>query len=160
MRFIFTDFHFEMGGTAVFEVEERRVHDLFADARQEVQDGERVTVMFFRRAEYELSDDEAANLREAVTASDFWDLEPAYMNEEIDDGSSQDFVAVVGGAQKLVHAYHQWPPPLRRIKAQVRAIQAAHRPERESAPEIGTSEAEQIRQAARELVPEPSAATP
>lgn len=147
LRFVWTHFHFEMGGTAVLEIRDRSVRDLFPDSRQARHEGERVTEMFFRLATYELSADEAAALRDAVTSREFLALEPRHVNSDIKDGATQTFTVSIGDHEQHVYCYQQWPPPIVRVKEQIRAIQDAHRSERESAPEAPVDVAAEMRKA-------------
>jgi hypothetical protein len=78
--------------------------------------------MFFRLATYELSADEAAALRDAVTSREFLALEPRHVNSDIEDGVAQTFTVSIGDHEQHVYCYRQWPPPIARVKEQIRAI--------------------------------------
>lgn len=144
-RFVWTDFHFEMGGTQVFDVSGRRVRDLFHDSRKTTIQGQPAIQMFFRLAEYDLTDAELASLERAVAAPSYWALQPRYEEPDIEDGSTQTFTVWLDTGKKDVVCYHQWPEPVRAMRDLVAAIQKGHEAERKAAAEVDPKVAEQIR---------------
>lgn len=144
-RFVWTDFHFEMGGTQVFDVTGRHVRDLFHASRQATHQGQPVIQMFFRLAEYDLTDAELAALRRAAMAPSYWSLEPRYTNKDIEDGSTQTFTVWAGKRKKDVVCYQEWPEPVGALREAVSSIQKSHVAERKVAVEVGHELGEQIR---------------
>jgi hypothetical protein len=144
-RFVWTDFHFEMGGTQVFDVTGRHARDLFHDSRQATHQGQPVTQMFFRLAEYDLTDAELAALQRAAIAPSYWSLEPRYTNKDIEDGSTQTFTVWAGKRKKDVVCYQEWPEPVGALREVVSSIQKSHAAERKVAVEVGHDLGEQIR---------------
>lgn len=146
MRFTWTDFHFEFFDTAVMEVEDGKVTELFPDARQKMHRGQPVTAIFFRLARYELSDDEAKALREALSSDAFWALKDRYINREIEDGTTQTFSVSFGSSDpKRVECYQEWPAPVQRVREVIGAIRSAHADVREKAEEADEKTAKAMR---------------
>lgn len=150
LRFVWTDFHFEVG-TSVMEVDETQVIEVFSDHRMKVDaKGQRYTELFHRRASYVLSAAEAARLRGALTADAFWALDARYMHPGIEDGTTQTFTVSVGDRKKDVYCYHQWPEPVAEVKRVLRDVREAHEAERKAAPEVGPEDVERAEQRANE----------
>lgn len=149
LRFVWTDFHFEMG-TSVMEVEGPQVTETFSDHRMKTDaKGERYSQLFHCRASYRLTKGEASRLRAALTSDAFWALEPKYMHPGIDDGTTQTFTVALGDRKKDVYCYHQWPPPVADVRGIVRDIRKAHETERKASPEVDHREVEAAKERAK-----------
>ena len=145
LHFVWTDFHFEMGDSAVLEVRDRAVRELVFDTRWGRIEGERVIFTFFRMAEYELDGAEAAALRHALTSSDFVALDASYSDPTIEDGTTQTFTVLAGDHRQTVHCYQRYPGPIVIVRQQIRAIQAAHAKQRDRARKAKDEDADDLR---------------
>jgi hypothetical protein len=147
-RLVETDFHFELGGTQVFEIYgDGRARYLYVEFVEEKHQGQRVLAGHWHLAQIQLVPAERGELERVIAAADFYALDDSYILDGIEDGTTKTYTLYGDRGVKRVSCYMRYPPPLEPLRQLLQQIRTAHEPELEKAPEVDAAAAEAVRKA-------------